>query len=151
MSFALYAPYKRGQKVRMQILYVLMLTHNLFEEQICCQIDCIILIFSVSSVKIHYILLAFPAEIGRKPALPARAWEPATRTRRREPASPVTRTRRLIKRPTAQHGGARVERDRCVTISLNLEFNVRCRTYYSATENVFCFGCTARRYYVTTQ
>ena len=30
---------------------------------------------------------------------------------RREPASPVMRTRRLMKRPTAQHGGARKERD----------------------------------------
>ena len=28
-------------------------------------------------------------------------------TRRQEPASPVTRTRRLMKRPTAQYGGAR--------------------------------------------
>ena len=46
------------------------------------------------------IILAFPADIGRKPA---------TLKRRREPALPATLTRRLIKRPTAQHGGARKE------------------------------------------
>ena len=44
-------------------------------------------------------------------------WKPATRTHWREPTSPVTRTRQLMKRPTAQHGGARMERDGCVTIS----------------------------------
>ena len=32
------------------------------------------------------------------------------------------RTRRLVKRPTAQHGGARMERDGCVTISVALVF-----------------------------
>ena len=39
-------------------------------------------------------------------------WDRATLTRRREPVSPVTRTRRLMKWPTAQHGGARIECDR---------------------------------------
>ena len=38
-------------------------------------------------------------------------WEPATLTRRWEPALPVTRTRRLIKWPTAQHDGTRMKRD----------------------------------------
>ena len=34
-----------------------------------------------------------------------------------EPASPATPSRRLMKRPTVQHGGAHMERDGCVTIS----------------------------------
>ena len=38
-------------------------------------------------------------------------WEPATLTRRREPALLATLTRRLMKRPIAQHGGARKERE----------------------------------------
>ena len=38
------------------------------------------------------------------------AYTPAL-TRRREPALPVTRTRRLMRRLTAQHGVARLERD----------------------------------------
>ena len=64
-------------------------------------------------VKINNLsILAFPADIGRKPVLPARApWEPATLKRRREQASPVTHTCRLMKRLTAQHGGTRMERD----------------------------------------
>ena len=106
-----------------------------------------------SSSTAYYIGLAFPADIGRKPAPPARGSreslhagesrreparagesrreparagesrreparagesrrEPARAGEsRREPASPVTRTRRLMKRRTAQHGGARMERD----------------------------------------
>ena len=36
-------------------------------------------------------------------------WEWATLTRRREPSSPVTRTHRLMKQPTAQHGGVRMK------------------------------------------
>ena len=54
-------------------------------------------------------LLAFP--VGR--AGSASPWEPsssATLTRRREPASPATPTRRLMKWPTAQHGGTHMER-----------------------------------------
>ena len=38
-------------------------------------------------------------------------------THRREPTSLVTRTRRLMKRLMAQHGGAHTKCDRCVTIS----------------------------------
>ena len=60
-------------------------------------------------VIVNYI--AIPADIGRKPA---------TLTRRREPALPVTCTRRLMKRPTAQHGGARMERDIMVAVVLIL-------------------------------
>ena len=73
------------------------------------------------------ITLTFSADIGRKPASPARApWEPATLKRRQEPASPVLRRRQLMKRPTAQHGGARtmesdsmgrIERDNPKTIN----------------------------------
>ena len=49
-------------------------------------------IFSLAAWAGKYLLLAFPADIGRKPASPARApWEPTTLKRRREPALPVTR------------------------------------------------------------
>ena len=51
-------------------------------------------------------LLAFPADIGRKPALPAHG------SRQRIYAGAVMRTRRLKKRPTAQHGGASMECER---------------------------------------
>ena len=50
--------------------------------------------------------LAFPADIGRKPALPAHG------SRQRVHAG-ENRTRRLMKRPTAQHVGARMESDGC--------------------------------------
>ena len=46
-------------------------------------------------------LLGIPADIGS--AGFAGPWEPA-------PTSPATPTRRLMKRPTAQHGGLRMER-----------------------------------------
>ena len=48
---------------------------------------------------LYYTSLYFPADIGRKPASPARApREPVTLKRRREPALPGTLTRRLMKR-----------------------------------------------------
>ena len=54
--------------------------------------------------KIYLLLnyqLAFPADIGRKPA------SPAPLTCWLELVLPATLTRRLMKRPTVQHGGAR--------------------------------------------
>ena len=59
--------------------------------------------------------LQFPVDIGRKPASPARVM-PALLTHRWEPASPVMCTRRLMKRPTEQHGGAREVRDNPKTV-----------------------------------
>ena len=53
---------------------------------------------------------SFPCRYRQKAGF-AGPWEPATLTRHREPASLVTRTRRVMKRPTAQHGGARIKRD----------------------------------------
>ena len=50
--------------------------------------------FDTYVVWLYYSILAFPADIGKKPASLARApWEPAT-----------MRTRRLMKRPMAKHG-----------------------------------------------
>ena len=52
---------------------------------------------------IYIYILAFPADIGRKPARGSRQ-----RLHAGESRLCVTRTRRLIKRPTVQHGGARM-------------------------------------------
>ena len=56
-------------------------------------------------------LLAFPSDRYRQKVGLAGPWERATLTRQRESASPGTRTRWLMKRPTAQLGGARMKRD----------------------------------------
>ena len=45
------------------------------------------------------------------------SWEPTTPTRRQESVSSGTRTRRLMKRPIAQHGGACMGSDGSVIIS----------------------------------
>ena len=60
-----------------------------------------------------YNLLASPVVIGRIKASP---WELESLTRRREPVSPVTRTRWQMKRPTAQHGDVRMKRDIMVAV-----------------------------------
>ena len=57
-------------------------------------------------IYIIYLLAFSPCRYRQK----AGPWEQAALTRRWEPASPVTRTRRQMKRPTA-HGDACIERD----------------------------------------
>ena len=59
----------------------------------------------------HLLNTSFPCRYRQKTDY-AGPWERKTLTRRREPVSLVTRTRRLMKQPTAQHGGARNKRDR---------------------------------------
>ena len=57
------------------------------------------------NVRYHVIKLAFPVDIGRKPASPAHgSWQ-------RLHDTPVTHARRLMKWPI-EHGGARMERFR---------------------------------------
>ena len=51
-------------------------------------------------------ILAFPADIGRAVG---DGYADHTLTRRRKPASPTKPTHRLMKRPTAQHGGTRMK------------------------------------------
>ena len=83
------------------------------------------------------ILLAFPADIGRKQASPARG------SRQRVHTSPVKSTRRLMKRPTAQHGGARMDRDGCVTISRTgvYIYNTYILNFFDKFITVVCIIC----------
>ena len=67
----------------------------------------LILRFDKCNVYLFILFTSLPCRNRQK----AGPWELASLTRRREPASPVTRTRRQMKRPTAQHGDARMKRD----------------------------------------
>ena len=65
-------------------------------------------IFCIVNAIYHIQYSSFPCRYRQNTGF-AGLWEWATLTRRREPSSPVTRTHRLMKQPTAQYGGARME------------------------------------------
>ena len=60
----------------------------------------------------YYLFTSFPSRYRQK----AGPWVQAASTRRGEPAPPVTRKRRQMKQPTAQHGDACMERDIIVAV-----------------------------------
>ena len=65
-------------------------------------------LFCIINAIYHIQYTSFPCRYRQNTGF-AGPWEWATLTRRREPSSPVTRTHRLMKQPTAQHGGARMK------------------------------------------
>ena len=96
-------------------------------------------IFCIINAIYHIQYTSFPCRYRQNTGF-AGSWEWATLTRRREPSSPVTRTHRLMKQPTAQHGGTRMKHvtvERVIMTAMMFMFIIL--NILSDPSNFFCF------------